>query len=1476
MDSDNDGVCDNVDKDWDNDGILNIVECPQFVFPSSNDGLSSGTAFENVAQAKDVTTPGIYFFNFDGFIFSTYVENGYLLVAHDYGNGTGSLPQSTTVNNTTRGILIPAILSGLTDANQIRISQSQGLIDVTTTNATLLDKLRNNVSLNTGKDDVAFNTEWVGTGAETFNRGSESRACYDGVSLILHENIFWPCGDAYGFHWQPKGNFQRVRFSRGANSGEMSSTASISLWVKHISQSCIDTDGDGIEDYLDLDSDGDGCSDAIEGTGGLKFSDLSGDALSGSVDSDGIPVSANGGQNQGSGLNGVVRSAACDACEDTDNDGVCDGVDLDDDNDGILDEIECPNTYVSKAFQTSNGTTTTFLAPSADGGFQFDIFKLDNSFNLKVNGIDVVPNQIQCFGNGLAGESLLVFDSDNTGFGQGGNDQVWVINGDTEKPVVRLKIDSKGEITFEGKRSSGRELEPMKILSGDPQPLNIVWNTTGENEVVLSQKVDGPTNIAGEGHGIVMCTIDTDGDGIKNSLDTDSDGDGCQDALEGGAGFESTDLSGEVLSGVVGTNGVPVLAGNGQTVGTSVNDLQKAPVCDCDDNDGDGVCDDYDLDDDNDGILDIDECMTSNFQWSGVPSVNGKTAIGVINGVGYTYTSSINIETTPTIFAYNKFPSHYNIPNTTVIKNRFTSNNVITFDQPVLNPTLMFSSIGGGPTVPIEFSNAVEVLFQSGPVTINSPTKITGKEGYVVLRMNGVFNQISFDYLANENYVNFTFGADFATHCDTDGDGIVDYLDLDSDDDGCADAVEGDAGFKLSDINNDVLAGNIDANGVPVSAAGGQAIGSSADENTQSIVCEVCDVDKPVVNGIDGTPFYNFYFDSSKELNETVNGLEVGEKYKIKVSGTWSVWSSDPTKNVMDAAYRYKEKNASANITPVAGIFWQINGANANRPSPDGYNTEHTYYFERVATGEGERFTWSDSHYGDNGGGLNFEFYKVLDTIRVCPSNSSTLLSDYVTGQSLKWYSSEISSDGTATVPSVDNNQFGVTEFWVSQTIDGCESERAQILYLVKDTIVFDLGNDTTICEKESVTLNAPLATSYSWSTGANTQSIDVTTTGIYTIEISNEKGCKSSDSKEINIEGCIIDHFDEDTIYICKGESIQIEAKDITDEIWGGDEDFILLNQSTIQVSPDQDAYYFVGSEAGYTVGQNIIINGDFEQGGVGFTSGYTDGCVLNVLNEGRYCVNPNPKATHSGFRTCGDHTSGTGNMMVVNAATTAGVSVWCQTVTVEPATDYEFSGWITSVHPSNPAILEFKINGALMGSRLTASSTACKWDQYAAQWNSGLNTSVEICLDNQNTASGGNDFAIDDISFAPVIHNAIGGDSILVIVHDRPEVDLGGNNTICAGDSITLKTSLAGTYLWSNNSTQSFINVKESGNYSLEVTNAEGCKGDTTVNITIQELPIVNLEMTLRFVKEMILRFQLLIVEQVICGILVVIHKQ
>ncbi|MDG1517697.1 MAG: gliding motility-associated C-terminal domain-containing protein [Flavobacteriales bacterium] len=320
--------------------------------------------------------------------------------------------------------------------------------------------------------------------------------------------------------------------------------------------------------------------------------------------------------------------------------------------------------------------------------------------------------------------------------------------------------------------------------------------------------------------------------------------------------------------------------------------------------------------------------------------------------------------------------------------------------------------------------------------------------------------------------------------------------------------------------------------------------------------------------------------------------------------------------------------------------------------------------------------------------------------------------------------------------------------------------------------------------------------------------------------------------------------HLEVDTIYICRADSIKIEAKNITTQIWGGDQDFLTLNKSTIQVSPDQDAYYFVGSEDGYTVGQNIIINGDFEQGGVGFASGYTDGCALNVLNEGRYCVSSNPRATHWGFKTCGDHTTGSGNMMVVNAATQVGISVWCQTVNVEPATDYEFSGWITSVHPSNPAILEFKINDVLMGSRLTANTTTCQWNQYAAQWNSGLSTSAEICVVNQNIIAGGNDFAIDDISFAPINQIISGRDSILVIVNNKPDIDLGNDTTICGKEVLTLTPGLGyKNYKWTTGESTHKINVDWSASFEVEVTNNNGCKQMDSIKVTKAPFPLVSI---------------------------------
>ncbi|MBK9727723.1 MAG: gliding motility-associated C-terminal domain-containing protein [Saprospiraceae bacterium] len=170
----------------------------------------------------------------------------------------------------------------------------------------------------------------------------------------------------------------------------------------------------------------------------------------------------------------------------------------------------------------------------------------------------------------------------------------------------------------------------------------------------------------------------------------------------------------------------------------------------------------------------------------------------------------------------------------------------------------------------------------------------------------------------------------------------------------------------------------------------------------------------------------------------------------------------------------------------------------------------------------------------------------------------------------------------------------------------------------------------------------------------------------------------------------------------------------------------------------------------------QNLIVNGNFEAGNTGFTTDYvlgTNSCYgLGYLDcEGTYGVITNPQFGHAGFAPCGDHTSGGGLMMVLNGSA-AFQNVWCQDVTVIPDMDYVFTAWVTSVVSASPAVLQFSINGNPIGPNFNSSGSTCLWEKYEVTWNSGGNTVAQICILNENTQTGGNDFAIDDLGFKKI----------------------------------------------------------------------------------------------------------------------------
>jgi hypothetical protein len=73
------------------------------------------------------------------------------------------------------------------------------------------------------------------------------------------------------------------------------------------------------------------------------------------------------------------------------------------------------------------------------------------------------------------------------------------------------------------------------------------------------------------------------------------------------------------------------------------------------------------------------------------------------------------------------------------------------------------------------------------------------------------------------------------------------------------------------------------------------------------------------------------------------------------------------------------------------------------------------------------------------------------------------------------------------------------------------------------------------------------------------------------------------------------------------------------------------------------------------------------------------------------------------------------------------------------------------------------------------------------------------------------------------------------------NPQVLITGNLTVCNGSTTTLTAQGGGTYLWSNGSTASNITVGV-GTYSVEVTNAAGCKATASATVTTSAGLVVN----------------------------------
>lgn len=169
-----------------------------------------------------------------------------------------------------------------------------------------------------------------------------------------------------------------------------------------------------------------------------------------------------------------------------------------------------------------------------------------------------------------------------------------------------------------------------------------------------------------------------------------------------------------------------------------------------------------------------------------------------------------------------------------------------------------------------------------------------------------------------------------------------------------------------------------------------------------------------------------------------------------------------------------------------------------------------------------------------------------------------------------------------------------------------------------------------------------------------------------------------------------------------------------------------------------------------------NLITNSDFESGNTGFYTEYTYSSS-NIGPAGYYSVTTDPDIVHyhSGGLTAsyGDHTTGSGLMMAINAANDSSTIVWQQTIDVEQNQSYKFSAFISTWFPASPTTLAFDIDvaGVSLGTFDAPIDTGV-WEEFSAIFDSGSSDSITVAIRSLGIVGEGNDFALDDISLNPV----------------------------------------------------------------------------------------------------------------------------
>ena len=447
---------------------------------------------------------------------------------------------------------------------------------------------------------------------------------------------------------------------------------------------------------------------------------------------------------------------------------------------------------------------------------------------------------------------------------------------------------------------------------------------------------------------------------------------------------------------------------------------------------------------------------------------------------------------------------------------------------------------------------------------------------------------------------------------------------------------------------------------------------------------------------------------------------------------------------------------------------------------------------------------------------INVVPFPVLDPIAGSNSvciGATTPLSNTTAGGT--WSSSNTSVASVSTAGEVSGNNSGSATITYTYTnAAGCTSTVTKpIAVNVIPSAVTSISGPTTFCAGNTVTLTAPAAGSYLWSTNETTQSITVAASGTYDVDVTTA-GCTASSAPiTVTVNALPAPVVTTNNVAICQGAAATLSATPASAYAWsnGATTSTISVNTAgnySVTVT-DANGCSATSTPLAIAVSANPTV-AIAAAGATTFCQGQS--VVLNTNTNGTSYVWSNGATTPS----ITANTTGLYFVTVTNAAGCSSVSNEI-TVTAAPA----FVPTITAASPTTVCAGAFSTLVASPGASYVWSNGATTQGV-----NVGVNGPITVTVTNSLGCTG---------TSAPI--------NVTVLPVPTTTITASGPTTFCEGGSVTLTAGGANTYIWANNSTALTQTITTPGTYVVTGYAANGCPDLAEITVTVNESPSADL---------------------------------